>query len=96
MIESIFLCVISLFSAIGIISAVKTCAYGILNHHKESPCIVIGVKNHQESIEGIVRLLIRRHPFSEILIIDYGSTDDTRVIIDKLCDDYPLIQKKFD
>ncbi len=95
MTESIILCLISLFSAIGIISAVKVFTAQLLNRHKQSPYIVIGVKNHQDSIEGIARLLMRTHPSSEILIIDYGSSDETRAIIDKLCGDFPKIQKKF-
>lgn len=68
------------------------------NEHKSEIFVVIRVKNQEAHIEGVVRSVIWRFlsrsggetiPF--ILIVDSGSTDATREISQKLCDDYGFI-----
>lgn len=91
---SFTICIISLFASIGAVVTINKILNLFSKHHIPNPCIVIGVKNHSDSIEGIVRLLMKQHPSSEIMIIDYGSHDETPEIIDKLCKDYTCIHKK--
>lgn len=64
----------------------------------ENVFIAIKVKNNQEQLEGIVRRIIWQQLkmsnggyIPTILIVDMGSTDDTRNIALKLCDDYSFI-----
>ena len=91
---SVALCLVAIFASVGVVFTISSVLRMIFCRHSPNPCIVIGVKNHGESIEGIVRLLMKQHPKSEIMIIDYGSEDDTPEIIDKLCKDYDCIHKK--
>lgn len=91
---SFTLCIISVFASIGMVFTIIHILDIISKHHAPNPCIVIGVKNHADSIEGIVRLIMKRHPYSEIMLIDFGSSDDTPKIIDKLCSDYTRVFKK--
>ena len=85
------LCFLSIFSVLGIFFLSREIISGILKSHNKNPLIVIGVKNHEDSIEGIVRTIMKSHPLSEILIIDYGSSDHTAEIIQKLAKDYSKI-----
>ena len=60
--------------------------------------LVVKVKNQQDNLEGIVRLLIWKHLkltaggyVPNILIVDLGSQDDTAEIALRLCDEYAFI-----
>lgn len=91
MLRSILMCILSVFSVIGIIFSIKYIIGEICCRHNKNPYIVIGVKDKGESIEGIVRLMMKSHPSSEILVIDYGSSDDTKEVVEKLCRDYECV-----
>lgn len=92
MITSILLCIMAIFSCIGIIFSIQYIIKEISCKHNKNSYIVIGVKDKGNEIEGIVRLMMKSHPASEILIIDYGSSDDTKEIVKKLCNDYSCIK----
>ena len=86
MIKSFILCVISIFFVYGLISflfKIKTTSY------------IIRTFNEQDTIEGRLRLALFRN--CEIIVIDSGSTDDTKQIVKKMAIDYPniiLIEKE--
>ena len=83
---SFILCVISIFFVYGLISflfKIKTTSY------------IIRTFNEQDTIEGRLRLALFRN--CEIIVIDSGSTDDTKQIVKKMAIDYPniiLIEKE--
>ncbi len=94
MLNSVALCLICIFCVIGVIYTIKYVTEEFKFYHRSASCIVIGVKNHQESIEGILRDVMKRHPKSEILVIDYGSEDNTKEIVKKMSLDYERIKLK--
>ncbi|MDA8235373.1 MAG: glycosyltransferase [Clostridia bacterium] len=55
--------------------------------------LVIGVRNQEAYVEGVVRglfaLAYKKLPDFFLLVIDLGSTDQTPVILSKLCQQYP-------
>ena len=60
--------------------------------------IVVKVKNHEDSLEGIIRTLLldylkefKSTTLPEILIVDFGSDDSTPKIASALADDYSFI-----
>lgn len=53
--------------------------------------IVIGVYNREQEIEGILRNMIKKYPDTDIIAVDYGSTDETVKIIKLLQRKYPAI-----
>ncbi len=60
---------------------------------------ILAVKDSEESIEGIVRSIIKRlrkyYPLQQslkILIIDTGSTDSTPLILEKLSKNQPSVE----
>lgn len=61
---------------------------------KNKPTIVIEAKNCADSLELIVRDVIKKFPDSEIIVSDKCSDDDTNTIIRILCSDYPCLHIK--
>lgn len=59
-------------------------------------CIIIPVKNRQDSIECSVYKLIAENSCSaaqpEIIIVDFGSVDDTKKIAEKLAERYSFVK----
>ena len=53
--------------------------------------IVIGVYNKEDKIEGILRDMIKKYPNTDIITVDYGSTDETVKIIKLIQRDYPAL-----
>ena len=58
--------------------------------------IFIFVKNNEECIEGVLRLLIshlakNKYTKDEIIVIDMNSQDQTTLIVKKLCRKYNFI-----
>lgn len=60
--------------------------------------IVISVKNQQDYIENIIRTTVWKslnklggRQVPEIYVVDCGSTDDTPIILDKICNDYEFV-----
>lgn len=92
----------SLFTLLTIFVISRLCrlAYGLVFKEKESKevFVFIHVKEQEETIEYIVRCTIinylhkyggRTVPY--IVIVDHGSTDKTKEIAQKLCDDYDFL-----
>ncbi len=64
----------------------------------DTPLIVVKVRNHEESIECIIREImfgylkkLHTSAIPEILIVDFGSEDSTPEIARALSCDYPFI-----
>ena len=93
MLESILLTIISIFSAVGIIFTLKYIFTDFKACLNPRSYIVVSVKNCGNNIEGIIRLLMKSHPGSEIMIFDCGSEDDTKDIIEKLETDFENVHK---
>ena len=96
MLNSVILSLMSAYTVIGIILTFEIIIKAIRNKKEECPYILIAVKNQAEQIEGIIRTLMQKYPYSDFLLIDLGSTDDTRKILMKLSDDYSRIEIKGD
>lgn len=65
---------------------------------QDNPLIVVTVRNQQDSVEGILRSIVWNslnnnsdRCVPNILVVDMGSTDDTRIILDKLAEEYQFI-----
>lgn len=52
---------------------------------------VIGVKDCEDSVEGMVRSLALEDVREELIVIDLGSKDETMVILQKLEDEYDFL-----
>ena len=82
MIKSIILCLFSIFFIYGLINFMCTLKYPKTTY-------IIKALNNQDTIEAKLRLKLMRN--CEIVVIDSGSTDDTKKIIKKMIQDYPCI-----
>lgn len=67
-------------------------------YKNENTFVVIKVKNHEATLEGIVRTLIWKYLnlnnggyIPDILIVDTGSDDETRLIAERLSNDYSFV-----
>ena len=93
--------VVTVLVIYAVIDIVKNFAFylvGIKKGAADNVFIAIKVKNNQEHLEGIVRRIIWQQLklsnggyIPTILIVDMGSTDETRKIALKMCDDYDFI-----
>ncbi len=90
--------VLVIYAVVDILKNFAFCILGIKHKYDENVFIAIKVKNNQEHLEGIVRRIIWQQLkltnggyVPTILIVDMGSTDQTRKIALKLCDDYDFI-----
>lgn len=69
-------------------------------HYKKTlpPYIILTAKNSQDSIEGIIRTYISvlkkcgPSDFTEIIVLDMGSDDQTLTILNKLSKNYPFVK----
>jgi len=94
MFESFVLCVISFFSAVGIFSALKKSLYMLKSKHEKNSVIILNVNYNENSIEFILRQIIKNHPYSEIIVVDSDFSIDTLSIIKKICKDFSFIYLK--
>lgn len=102
MIAAIFICLI-IFTLTCIFCRVTL--FKSLKYHNESkkikpPYAVLSVKNCEDSIEGVIRLIVRQlktqsqsctNCIESLVIIDLGSDDETHSILEKLANEYPCI-----
>lgn len=83
----------------GLIEIIKTIYYVCTCTKLESDGIyfIIAVKNQEEQIEGFMRSILFRVLYGKedniknVIISDLGSTDTTKVILEKLREDYKFI-----
>lgn len=91
MIKSFVLCIVSIFFIYGLILFL----FQMKNSVSSEPTYIIRTYNDQDTIEGTIRLALMKNCI--IIVIDSGSTDDTKEIVKKMVTDYPniiLIEKE--
>ncbi|MDY3928761.1 MAG: glycosyltransferase [Clostridia bacterium] len=88
MLKSMLMCIICIFAVFGIVCFV----YAVIKQTVSHTPVVLGVHNKENSIECELRQIMLQQPGSEIIVVDMGSTDKTKKIVNKLCEDYPQIR----
>ena len=91
--------IIWVFALYGLIEILKTVYYIFTYTKLESDGIhfIITVKNQEEKIEGFLRSILFRMIYGKeeyiknVIIVDLGSSDNTKEIIEKLSKDYKNI-----
>ena len=84
----------------GLIEIIKTIYYVCTYTKIESDGIyfIIAVKNQEEKIEGFMRSILFRILYGKeecvknVILTDLGSNDKTKEIIEKIADDYNIIE----
>ncbi|MDR0405660.1 MAG: hypothetical protein LBH54_02570 [Clostridiales bacterium] len=85
------------FAVFGVIQFVKN-IYGAVCERRGDFFIVISVKNQQDYIEDIIRTTVWKslnrlggREVPRIYVVDFGSTDDTLNILERICGDYEFV-----
>lgn len=98
MLNVFYQAVICFFAVFGVIQMAKL-IYGEIVRFNNEFYIVISVKNQQDYIEDIIRTTVWKSlnglggtKVPEIYVVDYGSTDDTPVILERICRDYDFVK----
>lgn len=84
----------------GLFEIIKTILYILVHTNLRSDGIymIIGVKNQEKEIEGILRSIIfkilygKEEEIKDIVVVDLDSTDNTKEIIQKLEEEYECIK----
>jgi len=89
------------FAIFGMIQMFKYLSemIGTLFETKSEIVIVVTVRNQEENIENIIRSIVWKHlngnrngVIPTILVVDMDSTDNTMIILKKLCYEYEFIK----
>ncbi len=83
--KSFILCIVCIFFVYGLVSFFFT----LKNKSFTTTPYIIKTLNEEGSIEGKLRFALMRK--CEIIVVDLGSTDDTKEIVKKMAQDYPCI-----
>ena len=84
----------------GLFEIIKTILYISIHTNLKSNGIymIIGVKNQEEEIEGVLRSIVfkilygREEKIKDIIVADLNSNDNTKQIIQKLEEEYECIK----
>ena len=91
----IWIVIFSFFAAYGIVQMIVKGVYLSRTEKGKPPdCMhrVVGLKDAEDSVEGLLRSLTWVDATEDIIIIDYGSTDETGEILRRLCMQYPCLR----
>lgn len=98
MVESIAEIIFILLSVVGIVYIWKIFLLFILrNKHDKGVYVVIPISDTCECIEQMVRstaertLLMGNSKWDRVICVDYGSNNETKEIIEKLCEEYSFL-----
>ncbi len=99
MLDFIINSIIWIFAIYGLIEIIKTIYYICTYTKLESDGIyfIITVKNQEDKIEGFLRSILFRMIYGKeeyinnVIVVDLGSTDGTKEIIEKMSKDYKNI-----
>lgn len=81
--------ILSFFAAFGIIEFIIF-IYSEIGKKSDTYFVTIPVMNRQDEIEGIVRTaFLNSHSY--VVVVDLGSTDGTRAILEKLKERYDYL-----
>jgi cellulose synthase/poly-beta-1,6-N-acetylglucosamine synthase-like glycosyltransferase len=92
--EGIIFTIISLLAVYGIVQLMAKVLFSIRRREEGCPvCVhrIIGVKNCQDSIETLIRSLVFEDIREEIIVADFGSTDETTEILKHLEREYDFL-----
>lgn len=91
----ILMIILSFFAAYGIMQMIATTVFYLRTAKDKKPvCLhqVLGVKNAEDSVEGILRcMLLNDHP-EEVIVVDFYSEDETAEILRRLHATYPFLR----
>lgn len=100
MLDFILFGILWTFAMYGFIEIIKTIYYSF-NHCKirnEGIYLIFAVKNQEEKIEGFLRSILFRFIYGKeenidnIIVTDLGSSDNTLEILNKMKNDYEIIE----
>ncbi|MBQ4145236.1 MAG: hypothetical protein IJD36_01290 [Clostridia bacterium] len=92
--EGIIFTIFSLFAVYGIVQLIAKMLFSIRKRDEDCPvCVhrIIGVRNCQDSIEGLIRSLVFEDIREEVIVTDFGSTDETGEILARLEKEYDFL-----
>ena len=90
--------VLVIYAIVNIITKIALGIFSPEPYHNKDVFVVVKVKNQEKNIEGVIRSIIWQNLkisgggyVPNILIVDMGSEADTKLIADKLCQQYSFI-----
>ncbi|OQB14317.1 MAG: hypothetical protein BWY15_01172 [Firmicutes bacterium ADurb.Bin193] len=97
MMSVFFSAVVCFFAIFGVIQLAKNIYNEFIKSHNDF-FIVISVKNQQDYIEDIIRTTVWKslnrlggREVPQIYVVDFGSTDDTLLILKRICENYDFV-----
>ena len=89
------------FAIVGVFSLLSD-LFGLfvtIGKEKNEPCVVLTVKDQQETVEGLIRSIVWQNLHTnnggrvpKIIVVDLGSRDNTPAILEKISQDYDFVQ----
>lgn len=89
------------FAIVGAFSLITdfTGFFTALRREENEPCVVLTVKDQQDSVEGQLRSIVWQNLHAQnggrvpkIVVVDLGSSDATPQILQKIAKDYDFIE----
>ncbi len=94
MVEAVFIIILSFFAVYGILQLIAKGLFSARASEDGGSVFVhriIGVRNCEESIEGMIRSLVWEDIREELIVVDLGSDDATREILSRLEAEYEFL-----
>ena len=91
----LWIIIVSLFAVYGMVQIIVKGVYYSRSRKSTAPiCMqrMIGLKNAEDSAEGLIRSLAWTDVTEDMIVIDFGSTDETGEILRRLCMQYPAMR----
>lgn len=91
----IFVVILSFFAAYGLVQMIAGGVFHLRTAKNKKPvCLhrVFGVKDAQDSVEGILRCMLLEDRPEEIIVLDFDSKDETVEILSRLRSIYPFLR----
>lgn len=101
MLNQVLLAFVTVFAVVGFLTILYSIvdAFSSRKTTLEDTELVMFVKNREDDIEGIVRMLGNRLKNPErtiepiqLSVVDYGSTDTTKALLEKLTKDIDILE----
>ncbi len=91
----LWIIIVSFFAVYGMVQIIVKGVYYSRSRKSTAPiCMhrMLGLKNAEDSAEGLIRSLAWTDVTEDMIVIDFGSTDETGEILRRLCMQYPALQ----
>ena len=91
----VLIVIVSFFAAYGLVQMIAKGVLSVRARKGKPPvCLhrVLGVQNAEENVEGLLRSLTWEDSPEEIIVLDYGSTDETAEILHRMRLMYPCFR----